>query len=334
MTEIGKNEIMKKLYFSTFLPGLEKPVEAMLHKEGGVAVERVLRGAALYRSVREPALSYVHQTFTVLFQMKPVASVNDAVKRLLSTGGWLDRFPYEETEGTRFRIVTAQEDKLVSANMRYIDMLETAICEHTGMRTCRERPEVELWVLCRPEAAYFLWRIGRRSAARQEGQLRGDVCAVMSFLSQCGAKNAAILGCTETSLPAALKVGGVRSLSCICPDRASARLISGKVSGVRVCEGSSGYTDLADDSQSAVLLCIPAKAERTERTEPDLRNALFEARRILMDGGRLLVLAPLTHAESTLRKTQGIRMLARYDLTLSGQKCALWVMTPKTEEEE
>ena len=43
---------MKKLYFSTFVEGLEKPIEAMLHKEGGVAVERVLNGAALYRSVR------------------------------------------------------------------------------------------------------------------------------------------------------------------------------------------------------------------------------------------------------------------------------------------
>ena len=325
---------MKKLYFSTFLPGLEKPVEAMLHKEGGVAVERVLRGAALYRSVREPVLPYVHQTFTVLFQMKPVADVNDAVKRLLATGGWLDRFPYEETQGKRFRIVTAQEDKLVSANMRYIDMLETAICEHTGMRTYRERPDVELWVICRPEASYFLWRIGKRFAARQDGQLRSDVCAVRSFLSQCGAKNAAILGCMETALPAALKAGGVRTLTCVCPDRASARLISDKVGGVRVCEGSSGYTDLADDSQSAVLLFLAAKSEKTERTESDLRNALFEARRILADGGRLLVLAPLTHAESTLRKTQGIRMMARFDLTLSGQRCALWVMTPKTEEDE
>lgn len=168
---------MKKLYFSTFVEGLEKPIEAMLHKEGGVAVERVLSGAALYRSVREPALPYVHQTFQVLFQMKPMANVNDAVRRLLATGGWLDRFPYEETQGKKFRIVTAQDDHLVSANMRYVDMLETAICEHTGMHTYRERPEVELWVLCRPEASYFLWRLGKRSP-KQEGQLRSDVCAV------------------------------------------------------------------------------------------------------------------------------------------------------------
>ena len=94
---------MKKLYFSTFVPGLERPVEAMLRKEGGVAVERVLPGAALYRSVRTPAFSFVHQSFQVLFQMKPVAGADDAVKRLLATGGWLDRFPYEETEGKKFR---------------------------------------------------------------------------------------------------------------------------------------------------------------------------------------------------------------------------------------
>ena len=138
---------MKKLYFSTFVPGLERPVEAMLRKEGGVAVERVLPGAALYRNVRTPAFSFVHQSFQVLFQMKPVASADEAVKRLLATGGWLDRFPYEETEGKKFRIVTAQGDQLVAANMRYVDMLEKAICENTGMRTNRERPDVELWIL-------------------------------------------------------------------------------------------------------------------------------------------------------------------------------------------
>lgn len=323
---------MKKLYFSTFVQGLEKPVEAMLRKEGGVAVERVMPGAALYRSVREPAMPFVHQTFSVLFQMKPVNDVNEAIRRLMSTGSWLDRFPYEETEGKRFRIVTVMGDKLVAANMRYVDMLEKAICENTGMRTYRERPDVELWVLCRPEAAYFLWRMGKQSATRQEGQLRTDVCAVVSFLSQCGAKNAAILGCTNASLPYALKAGGAKALTCICPDRSSAKTIEGKIRGVRVSEGSSGYTDLADASQQAVVLHLPVKAEKTPRLEADLRNALFEARRILCEDGRLIVVASLAHAESTLRKTQGVRMLARYDLTLSGQKSAIWVMTTKPSD--
>lgn len=323
---------MKKLYFSTFVGGLEKPIETMLHKEGGVAVERVMPGAALYRSVREPAFPFVHQTFQVLYQMKPVKNVDEAVRRLMSNGGWLDRFPYEETTGKKFRIVFSQEDKLVSANMRYVAMLEEAICEQTGMRTNRERPDVELWVLCRPEAAYFLWRIGKRSNVKQEGQLRSDVCAVISFLSACGGKNAAILSCTSASLPLALKAGGARALTCVCPDKNSARTIGDKVRGVRVQEGSSGYTDMADASQSAVVLHLPVKAEKSERLEADLRNALYEARRILQEDGRLIVVASLDHAQTTLRKTQGVRMLGRYDLTLSGQRSAIWVMTGKPDE--
>ena len=212
-------------------------------------------------------------------------------------------------------------------------MLEKAICEHTGMHTYRERPDVELWVLCRPEAAYFLWRLGKRQP-KQEGQLRSDVCAVAAFFSHCGAKNAAILGCTGSALPAAVKASGVRALTCICPDRATARLIENKVSGTRAYEGSSGYTDLADASQSAVLMYLPVKAEKTERLESDLRNALFETRRVLEPEGRIVVIAALHHAESTLRKTQGVRVLGRYPLTLSGQKSAIWVMetTPANED--
>lgn len=325
---------MKKQYFSTFVQGLEKPIEAMLRKEGGVAVERIVPGAAIYRSVREPSMPFLHQTFSVLFQMKPAADVNEAIKRLLNNGSWLDRFPYEETQGKRFRVVTAFADKLVAANMRYVDMLEKVISENTGMRTYRERPDVELWILCRPEASYFLWRLNKHSNTRQEGQLRPDVCAVISFLSQCGAKNAAILGCTNTTLPAAMKAGGVRTLTCICPDQSSAKLVENKVHGIRVSVGSSGYTDLADSSQSSVILYLPVKAEKTSRLESDLRNALFEARRILIDEGRLIVIGSLAHAESTLRKTQGIRMLARYDLTLSGQKSAIWLMTLKPDNLE
>ena len=142
---------------------------------------------------------------------------------------------------------------------------------------------------------------------KQEGQLRSDVCAVAAFFAHCGAKNAAILGCTGSALPAAVKATGVRALTCICPDRATARLIENKVSGTRAYEGSSGYTDLADASQSAVLMYLPVKAEKTERLESDLRNALFETRRVLEPEGRIVVIAALHHAESTLRKTQGVR---------------------------
>lgn len=325
---------MKKLYFSTFVPGLEKPIDAMLRKEGGVAVERVMPGAALYRSVREPSFPFLHRTFSVLFQMKPVGSVDEVVRRLLGTGGWLDRFPYDQTLGKRFRIVTAQGDQLVSANMRYVDMLEKAICEQTAMNTCREKPDVELWVLCRPEAAYFLWRLSKRDKAKQEGQLRSDVCAAVSFLSQCGGKNAAVLGCNGAALPIALKDGGARTLTCVCPDASSAKLVEGRIRGVRVCVGSNGYTDMADSSQSAVILYIPVKSEMSERLTSDLRNAMFEARRILAKDGRLIVIAALTHAESTLRKTQGVRVLARYGLTLSGQKSAIWLLEPKAQDDD
>ena len=78
-----------------------------------------------------------------------------------------------------------------------------------------------------------------------------------------------------------------------------------------------------------MIVYLPVKAEKTERLESDLRSALFEARRVLSEDSRLIVVGSVSHAESTLRKTQGVRALARYDLTLSGQKSAVWVFCPQ-----
>ncbi len=316
---------MKKTYFSTFAPGLEKPIDAMLRKEGGVAVERVLPGAALYRSVREPSLPYARQTFLVLFEMKPVKSVDDALRRLMETGGWLDRFPYEETQGKRFRIVTAMGDQLVAANMRQVDRLERAICDQTGMHTQRERPDVELWVLCRPEASYFLWRIGKRPIARQEGALRPDVCAVAAFLADCGAKEAAVLGCTGASLPQALRQSGART-TCVCPDGESAARVSRRGDGLRVIEAPSGHTGLLEASQNAVLLPLAPSLARSEESDALLRGALHEASRILRERGRLVVVGPTAAAAGVLRRAADFAELARYALTLSGQPCAIWLL--------
>ena len=80
-----------------------------------------------------------------------------------------------------------------------------------------------------------------------------------------------------------------------------------------------------------MILYVPVKSEVSEKQASELRSALFEARRVLEPEGRLIVLASLAHAQSTLRKTQGVRPLARYDLTLSGQKSSVWVFCPQDE---
>lgn len=320
---------MKQIYFSTFRDGLEKPVEAMLRREGGVAVERMLPDAALYRSVREPSMPYMRRTYRLLFQMKPAAGPDEAIKRLLSTGGWLDRFPYEQTQGLRFRIVTAVGEQLVAANMRLVDRLERTICEQTGMRTQRERPDVELWVLCRPEAAYFLWRLGKREGKAQD-RPRADVCAIAAFLLRPAAKNAAVLNCVGPSLPKALEGAGARAVTCLCPDAASAQAVL-RGCGARVIEGNGGYTELQDASQNAVALYLPAHSGVSADA---LRATLHEARRLLSPDGLLCVIATLEQAGEAMRKARALRIAARYPTTLSGQRCAIWLMEPENEPQE
>ena len=200
---------MKKLYYSTFVPGLEEAVTSLLRHEGGVTVERVMNGGVLYRSVREPEFAYMHHTFLVLTQFQNVKTLDDAVKRLMTQGEWLDRMPYETLDGKKFRIVTMNDGQLEGVNMRYINMLEKVIMDHTGMRTLREKPEVELWIDRHTQGGtMFLWRIGARRGvkAAAPGLLRADLCAILASMCRVGGKNAvntrienALKGYGETS---------------------------------------------------------------------------------------------------------------------------------------
>ena len=72
---------MKKLYLATFIKGLERPVEAMLRHEGGVSVDRILPGLAVFRSVKEVDLPFLQRSFLLLCQMKPEKDVSSAVRK-------------------------------------------------------------------------------------------------------------------------------------------------------------------------------------------------------------------------------------------------------------
>lgn len=311
---------MKKEYYSTFLNGLEEPVEGILHKTGGISVTRMLKGAAVYRSVREPHLSCMQRTYQILCEMRPEKDLNAALRRLSATDSWLDRFDFESIAGMRFRIVTAVDGQPSAGDMRYVAMLEKSICEQTGMLVARERPQVELWVNLRQEALYFLWRMNKKEGQKNEDPLRRDLCETMAALARPQGGQTVILGLTGPNLPDALRAQGAASVGAVL----AGHLKSGAAKGygtVRILSGTPGCTGLEAGTMDAVFVALAPKGNFSIQEE-DLRGTLREAMRIGKRNGRLVVFYPRSLGQPFRRLYEQERLFS-YQVTVSGEECRL-----------
>ena len=319
---------MKKLYYISFLPGLETPVQQMLKKSGGVSTERMLEGGALFRANRAPALSFARRCFLVLFQMKPCQAPEEALRRLLSAGEWLNALPYEEIGGKRFRITVSDGEKKMSANMRYVSLLEKAIEEHTGMRVSREKPECEFWILLRKEAAYFLLRIPLLRA-EEKRKMRPDVAGTAALLLGYDPGAVALLGTADEALVRMLLEQGARPVLCIGGkdgDPDAPRLCR---EGVRLLQGSAQHTDLEEKSCRGACLFLSG---RTDPASAEVRGALHEAARILAPKGTLVFIAPQS-AFSVVERNRTLREEQRYFCEWGGSRMGIAKLIRTVPEE-
>ena len=306
-------------------------MEKLLTKEGGVSLERVLRGGALYRSVRTPNIGFMHQSFLVLYRMKPCKTPDDALKNLLSSGSWLDNIPFDTIEGKRFRITVSDGENKVPANMRYVNLLENTIREHTGLQVNRERPDVELWLICLPEMSLFLWRIDQ-SRNKEKGRLRPDVAYAAASYIGYNQENVAVIGCEDESLIAALKAQSARHIVCVCTTEESCKRVSSVARGVKTVLAGIEQTGLSDHSQSAVYLNL--RASQKENTRIDVRSALYEATRMLEEDGKLIIVCSKGQVYADLFKTRSLEIEDKLSFVLGGQETVVWALSFQPDEEE
>ena len=319
---------MKRLYFASFLPGLEAPMERLLRKTGGLSPERMLTGGVLFRSNRTPELQFVRQCFLVLFQMKPSSSPDEALRRLLTAGEWLNAIPYEEIAGKRFRITVSDGDKKIPANMRYVALLEKAIEEHTGMRVHREHPDTELWLLLRREASYFLMRIPSKETGGK-GRMRPDVAGAIALLMGYNPGKVALLGTADAALIRMLREQGARQIAAVPAESGDESLY--KQAKIRLISGTPEHTDLADESCNGICLCLSVRKDASPAF--DLRGALHESARILARKGALVLVAPQQHALEIVERNRSFETVERLFCNWGGNRMLIFSMRLIAPEE-
>lgn len=294
------------------MPGLEHVVAALLKREPGVVLESAQEGSVMFRADQKPNFPYLHNVFLVLHTMRGLRDLNDAVKKLLVAGDWLDRMPFDALSGKRFRIVCMQKDQLVSVDMKYLNLLEQVICGHTGMSTLRDRPDVELWLMrCSERVTLFTWRLEGRHAGKGagEGALREDLCAVMASLAKAGGQSALCIGFgPKDRIQTALHAAGCRRVDMQAEGR--------------------DWTSVGAGSVSALLGRLFMGNKRVPQPEAEARAMLLEAARVLKPGARGVLLAPEGRLENAIVQLAQLEIVDRLPLRMGGRKNVLWVVTP------
>lgn len=273
-------------------------------------------------------MAYMHNTFLVLTQMQNIKTLDDAVKRLMTQGEWLDRMPYETLSGKKFRIVTMNDGQLESVNMRYLNMLEHVIMDHTGMRTLREKPDVELWIDRHAQGGtLFLWRIGaRRGVKAAPGFLREDLCAILAAMCRVGGRNAVNLAARDSAIPYALFAAGAKNVSAVCDD-ARGRAAVTRLARLRVADD---VRELDTGSAQAVIAHVPEKAPGGT-PEKYLRTLLEESARIVSGDGVIALIALRGQADNAIERSACVEVRERYDVLISGKRTVVWMLTAADE---
>jgi hypothetical protein len=325
-------------YYSTFPSGFEPAIEEFMARDmPGTQVLRVLDGAVEYkrRSKLMEFPRWFNNTFLCLttFPRAPKDPLQDMVRLALQRG--IDSeviFSHLPAGASTFRAMFMLEGELAHAGMKTMAKAEGLLCQSSGLKPGRARPDVEFWFLYRREGmGFLLMRLTQhRDYAKQleAGELRPDVASILCKLSHPKPGDifldpfAGHGGIVKARLfdPAAEVIAGdinpPPGLYAAIKNALNARII--KMDALKMQGIPSGSVD--------TIVCDPPWGLHAPLSDPPAFYGMFasEARRVLKKGGRLVLLTSLKkEAESALGLCLTVQ--GRMDVLISGRKTAVFI---------
>lgn len=184
-----------KKYFSTFITGFETVVGDLLDKHlDKVKIDLLLDGLVVYSTTssieKVKKIRFLNNSFLLLrfFDKDKNIPLEKMIKQVLSEKV---RLPIRLPSNWRtFRIITSQENQLVSVDKQLVINLEENIRKNFGLKPNRSLPQVEFWFLSRREGyGFFGMRLTRHqdyAKSLQKGELRPELA---NFLCQISDPN-------------------------------------------------------------------------------------------------------------------------------------------------
>ena len=314
------------LMYSTFVTGLQEPVAQWTG-----CVRQVLDGAILYEGPQKEAMPCFFNSFAVLEYERQRSSVEQLMLKILRKPPSI-----KGRRGEDFRIVTSRENQLIAVDKQLRNNIEKLIAAKTGMIPERRGGGREFWFLTRSEGiALFMERQPSGKERKiKKGELRPQLAYCLNRLAQPGAD--------DVMLDPFCGYGAItRARAEYFPCRAIHGLdIDGQKISALHPRKIYKRADIAElpsifpaQSVDVIVTDPPWGLFKESDDIPQLYRALAKASlHLLKPGGRTVILS----AQKELLRT-GIEegawgnagLDACYDILVSGQKAAVFVITRK-----
>ena len=331
------------LVYSTFVTGLQEPIAKWVADEGH-RVRQVFDGAILYDKRQDKkALPCFFNSFTVFSIEKKTGKnpVEQLMRKILQKPSLLAKGRDKGRAGrygNSFRIVTSQENNLISVDKRLRNDAESLISARTGLIPERRGGGREFWFLSRSEGfALFMERQApeRRAAEKErklkKGELRPQLAYCLNRLAMPSTHDIMVDPfCGYGAITRARKIHfPCRRIYGLDIDGEKIKALPSDINYKRadIAQLSSIFKAQSVD----VIITDPPWGIYKNDDIVKIYTALAEAcNDALKPGGRAVVLS----AQKELMRTQlseglwgNVYLKACYDILVSGQKAAIFVIS-------
>lgn len=333
-------------YFSTFASGLADVVKtALKSKIKDSEIKLVLDGLVVYRSdigsdkIKE--IRFFNNSFLLLSFFENLNSdpLRLMARQVLHNPDLVAKVKkYIPKKNRSFRIVTSQENQLVSVDNNLLKDLEELLSQTTGLAVNRTNPDGEIWFLWRREGYGFvglrITKTPNYEKTLHKGELRPELANLMCLIAE--PKNSDVIldpfagyGAIPLECSKSFSVGKIMASE---KDKGVFQLLQERVkkldSKVIVGRWNALNLDALTDNSVDKIITDPPWGfylEQDENLTNFYQQMLKSFSGVLKNGGLMVILMGQKELfESVLGEFSGLKLLGKYDILVSGKKAAIY----------
>lgn len=333
-------------YFSTFASGLGEVIKAALKdKIPDIEIKLLLDGLVVYGSNLESnkvkEIRFFNNSFVLLSLIRGLNNnpLRAMMKQVLRNPDLAVKVKkYILKQNCSFRVVTSQENQLVSVDNNLLRNLEELFSKTTGLRVNRTNPDYEIWFLWRSEGYGFAGlRITRNpnyEKTLHKGELRPELANLMCFLAEPKTTDVILdpfagygaipIECSKSFF--------VKKVIASEKDKTVFEILKERVSRTnsKVVIGRWDALNLNSLSANSIDKIITDPpwgfySEQNKNLEVFYGDTLKEFTKVLKSGGLMIILTAQKELfERVLKNFSELQLVEKYNLLVSGKKAAIF----------